>query len=156
MTKALKKADRTLLELHTGMVLWGLACQLAGFFLAKEQGQYAVGLWFGIAFAVVSSIHMARTLDRALPQGDHASRVITAGYLIRYLMVAAVFVVIFLTKVLNPLFVFLGYMGLKVAAYLQPFTHKFYNKMFHETDPVPQDLPDEKTVSDKEAVSAEG
>lgn len=144
MTEILKKADRTLLEMHTGMLLWGLVCQTAGFFLAGEQGKYAAGLWFGIVFAVVSSLHMAHTLDRALPQGSSASKTITMGYLIRYVMVAAVFAVVFLTEALNPIVVFLGYMSLKVAAYLQPFTHKFYNKIFQETDPVPQELPEEK------------
>lgn len=142
MTEILKKADRTLLEMHTGMLLWGLVCQAAGFFFAGSQGRYAAGLWFGIVFAVVSSLHMAHTLDRALPQGRNASKTITMGYLIRYVMVAVVFAVVFLTDVLDPLVVFLGYMSLKVAAYLQPFTHKFYNKIFQETDPVPQDLPD--------------
>ena len=38
---------------------------------------------------------------------------------------------------------FLGVMGLKAGAYLQPLTHKFYNWLFHETDPVPQPLIEE-------------
>ncbi len=31
-------------------------------------------------------------------------------------------------------------MMLKLAAYLQPFTHRIYNRIFHETDPVPMSL----------------
>ena len=36
------------------------------------------------------------------------------------------------------------FLGLKAGAYLQPLTHKFYNFIFHETDPVPQPFVDEE------------
>mgnify|MGYP003414718552 CR=1 FL=1 len=48
----------------------------------------------------------------------------------------------------------MGVMSVKVAAYLQPFTHKLCNKLFHETDPIPQPMPDEEeTQMEKEDVS---
>lgn len=34
-------------------------------------------------------------------------------------------------------------MMMKVAAYIQPFTHKLCNMLFHETDPVPEPMPEE-------------
>lgn len=145
MIRLLKRADRILLEMHTGMLLYGIVCQAVGMFFAEAQGRYAGSLWFGILFAAVSSIHMANTLDRALDCGDAAARVITRGYAVRYLAVACILAVIAVTDVLNTLIVFLGYMSLKVTAYLQPLTHKFYNLIFHESDPIPQALPDEET-----------
>ena len=49
------------------------------------------------------------------------------------------------TKRLNPLVLCLGYLFfMKVAAYMQPYTHKFYNFIFHEEDPVPEPLVEEK------------
>ena len=54
------------------------------------------------------------------------------------------------TNVMNPLVVFLGYMSLKGTAYLQPFTHKLCNKIFHETDPVPEALPEEDGAESEE------
>ena len=51
---------------------------------------------------------------------------------------------IIMTETLNPLVVFLGYMSLKVTALIQPFTHKLCNKIFHETDPEPQPMPEEE------------
>ena len=139
----LKKADRALLELHTGMLLTGLLCQLVGAFFVENQAEYAKSLWFGVLFALAGSIHIARTLDRALECGEGAQKVIIRGYVFRYVMVAAIMAVIAVTEVMNPLVVFLGYMTLKAAAYLQPMTHKFYNRLFHETDPVPTALPEE-------------
>lgn len=137
--------------MHTGMLLYGIVCQLVGAFFAEEQFRYASSLWFGVLFAVISSIHMARTLDKALPSGEAAAKIITRGYVFRYLVVIMVLAVVSVTNVMNTLIVFLGYMSLKITAYLQPFTHKFYNMLFHEADPVPTALPDEETREPEEA-----
>lgn len=147
----LKKTDRTLLEMHTGMLLYGLICQLAGSFLAADQARYASSLWFGILFAAVGSIHMARTLDRALSNGEAASKILTRGYVFRYLTVVVILGIVAVTDVMDVLIVFLGYMSMKIAAYLQPFTHRFYNMLFHETDPEPQALPEEEPKEPEEA-----
>lgn len=151
MMKYLKKADRTLLEMHTGMLAFGIVCQIVGAFFVKDQARYASSLWFGVLFAVIASIHMARTLDRALPNGEAAAKMITRGYIFRYLMIIVVLAVISVTNVMDTLIVFLGYMSLKITAYLQPFTHKLYNMLFHETDPVPQALPEEESREPEEA-----
>lgn len=143
MIKLLKRTDRILLEMHTGMILFGLVCQTGGFFLAKDQIRYAQSLWFGILFAAVNCVHMARTLDRALPAGEAAAKMITRGYVFRYLMLIVILGAVSLTGILDTIIVFLGYMSMKVTAYLQPFTHKLYNRLFGESDPVPQPLPDE-------------
>ncbi len=151
MMKYLKKTDRILLEMHTGMLVFGIVCQIAGAFFAKDQARYASSLWFGVLFAVAGSIHMARTLDRALPNGEAAAKMITRGYVFRYLVIIVVLALISVTNVMDTLIVFLGYMSLKMTAYLQPFTHKFYNMLFHETDPVPQALPEEGSREPEEA-----
>lgn len=127
-------------------MLFGIVCQLAGMFFTQSKGWYTVSLWLGIAFSLAAVIHMARTLDRALPMGEAAAKVITRGYLFRYIMIIIAMVAAALTKVLNPLIVFLGYMSLKVTAYIQPFTHKLLNRLFHETDPVPEKMPEQEEV----------
>ena len=154
MTEKLKGADRTLLEMHTGMLCFGLICQIVGSFFASDQGLYAGSLWFGIAFAMVGSIHMARTLDRALACGDGAAKVITRGYVFRYIMIIVIMGIIAVTKVLNVLVVFLGYMSLKVTAYLQPITHKLCNRLFLEEDPEAEPLTEDPLS--EETVAQEG
>ncbi|MBO5336594.1 MAG: ATP synthase subunit I [Lachnospiraceae bacterium] len=141
----LKSKNRTLLEMYAGIVFWGMVCQAVGMFLVNDQGVYARSLWFGILFALVNTIHMYRSLDRALDFDEKtASKMIYRSYLFRYVSVAVVLLLVMITEVMNPLVVFLGYMGLKVTAYLQPITHKLCNKLFHETDPVPQAMPEEE------------
>lgn len=142
----IKKTDRTLLEMHIGQLFFGLICQLFGLFFVQQQGRYSAGLWFGIACAMVAAVHMAHTLDRALLMRDAAAKIITRGYVFRYLMFIILLVIVSVTGVMHPLTVFLGYMSLKVTAYIQPFTHKLLNRLLHETDPVPQPMPEQETV----------
>jgi len=137
---ALRRKNRTLLEMHLGMLFFGIVCQIVGALAIGNRWNYALSLWFGVAFAVAGSIHMCRTLNRALLSGSEASGIVTRGYLFRYVIVAAVLIVISVTETMNPLVFFLGYMSLKVTAYLQPITHKLCNMLFHETDPAAEPL----------------
>ena len=149
MIETARKMNRTLLEMHIGMVFFGLVCQAVGALIVSDQREYALSLWFGVAFAVAGSIHMCRTLLC----GSDASGIVTRGYLFRYFLVAAVLVVIAVTGVMEPLVFFLGYMSLKVTAYLQPITHKLCNKLFHEVDPEP--VPEEELAAQEGEIPAE-
>ncbi len=146
----LKKRNRTLLEMHIGMAAFGLLCQAVGIWFVGNKVIYSLSLWLGILLAGLAAVHMYRSLDRSLDQGDRAVKLIFRDYLIRYVLFAAILFMIIVTGKLNPLAVFLGYMGLKVSALIQPFTHRLCNRIFHETDPVPEpipeDGPEERTV----------
>lgn len=144
----LKEKNRTLLEMYAGLLFWGIVCQLVGMLFVQDKFFYSLSLWFGIALAFVSVLHMYRTLDRALEFGEEATKIIFRGYMIRYVLFILILIIIMVTGVMNPLVVFLAYMGMKVTALIQPITHKLCNKIFHETDPIPEPLPEE--VSDEE------
>jgi len=152
MISRLRAINRALLELDLGILFGGVVCQLVGMWFAGHRGLYAAALWLGILLALLGTRHMYRTLDRALDLGDGAAKAVVTGGLLRYAALCIILGIIMLTDVLNPLIVFLGYMMMKVAAYLQPFTHKLCNMFFHETDPVPQPMPDEEEA---ESVSPE-
>ncbi len=138
MTEFLKKCNRTLLELWTGMTVFGLICEIVILIFSKNRGIYSASLWIGVIMGVLSSVHMYFSLDRALdfPEGA-AKKKITFSYVLRYTVIVLIFAVICITKLFNPLLVFLGYMSLKIGALIQPKTHKVYNAIFHETDPEP-------------------
>ena len=144
MIERLKRINRALLELWIGILFTGLVFQFAGMWFVENKVLYTVALWIGIVLALVTVVHMYRTLDRALDLGAGAQKAVTVANMIRYAVVVIVFLIVLLTKVLNPLITFLGIMSLKVAAYLQPFTHKLCNKVFHEVDPIPEPLADEE------------
>lgn len=141
MLEKIKGINRALLELNLGILFLGIVIELIGVFLVAEKLKYSIALWLGIAAAVASAIHMYVSLDKALSMGAGAYGKATKAAMIRYFGWAVLLAVIMLTDVLNPLYVFLGLLTLKVAAYLQPFTHKFCNFIFQETDPVPEAIP---------------
>lgn len=161
MMTCLKKVNRTLLEMWTGMFLLGLILWAAGFLLQSHSGGwliYSLSLWLGIFLAAAGSVHMYLTLDRGLSlESKEAQKYIFRGYIFRYLFFVVIIGIIMITNVLNPLVVFMAYMTLKVTAFIQPFTHKFYNKLFHEEDPVPQSLEEieKQNGESKEATQQE-
>lgn len=144
MIEKVKQINRALLELWIGIFFVGLVLQFSGMWFAENKVLYTVALWIGIVLALVTVVHMYRTLDRALDLGAGAQKAVTVANMVRYACIVIVFVIVLLSKVLNPLITFLGIMSLKVAAYLQPFTHKICNKVFHEVDPIPEPLPEEE------------
>lgn len=150
----LKGRNRTLLEMYTGIAVFGVLCQIPGFFFPAYLPAYSAALWFGVVLAGFAVMHMYITLDRALDFDEkRAAKRIFAGYIIRYVVFIAALVAAAATDFLHPLVVFLGYMSLKVTALIQPFTHKLYNKLFHETDPVALPLEDaEPGLQDGERV----
>lgn len=137
LSEALKKWNRTLLEMDLGMLAWGILCELAGIWFMEKKLLFSLALWLGVGMAMLAALHMYRSLDRALDQGEAASKLIFRDYLIRYVWIVAVLLIIIMTKALNPLVVFAGLMGLKISALIQPFTHKCCNRFFQEEDPTP-------------------
>lgn len=148
MIEFLKKKDRILLEMHSGILLSGLLFWGIGAFFVEDQLRYAKSLWFGVLFAAVNCVQMARSLDRALANGSQTKKILIRGHAIRYAFIVCIMIVIAITDVLNCLVVFLGLMSLKLAAYLQPLFHKIYNRLFHETDPVPHAMPEEEELEE--------
>lgn len=150
----LKQKNRTILEMFCGTLFYGIVCQVIGAVFAKNQPVYAISLWLGIILSMVATLHMYKTIDRALDFGEEdAAKLLKRGFIIRYVVFCIVIAVICLTKVLNPLVTFLGYMSLKGTVYLQPFTHKLCNKFFHETDPIPEPILEEIPVESEDVIS---
>ncbi len=150
MIERIRKINRALVEIWAGILFTGLVFQFSGMWFAEERVLYTVALWIGVVLALITVVHMYRTLDRALDLGAGAQKVVLTANMVRYGCIVLVFVIVLWTGVLNPLITFLGLMSLKVAAYLQPFTHKLCNKVFHEVDPIPEPLPDEEIDDDSD------
>ena len=140
LLETLKSKNRTLLEMHIGIMFFGLICQIIGAFIVKNQVNYALSLWFGIVTAMVSAYHMNRALERAIESGANAGGIALKGYLFRYIMLFIILLIAVIVDPMNPLVVFLAYMSLKISALIEPVTHKLVNKIFREEDNVPNPL----------------
>lgn len=152
----LKNRNRVLLEMHTGVLFWAMAATLAGLALPLDAwGAGRVpclcGVWAAAAAALLATVHMERCLELALELDEKtAGKLLTRGYLTRYAVFVLVAVFAAAARFPNPVALCLGYILLvKAAAYSQPFTHKLYNKLFHETDPVAGPVADEEWDGEK-------
>lgn len=125
----IKNMSSTLKELFLEIVILGVLIQVIGFFFVKDQGLFALGLWTGIICSLAMAAHMEWALVTGMDMGDSARGHIVKHSVIRYGVVFIVFILLayFFKYAVVP--AFLGLMTLKVAAYLQPFTHKIILKV---------------------------
>ncbi len=127
----LKRINAVLPELISGIVFFGVVVWLAGVWFSGDPVRYTSGLWIGIALAVGMAIHMAVTLSDAadIASEGAARRKVIFHSIIRYLAVVVVFFATAYFKLGNLITLFIGVMGLKAGAYLQPLTHKVILKL---------------------------
>lgn len=132
----LKRLNDALPELVLGIVLYGIAVELVGVWFVADKLKYTTGLVIGIALAVGMAVNMAVVLQDAvdLYGGEHAQAKIIAKSILRYIVVVIVFFVMMKFELGNLFTAFIGVLGLKIAAYLQPFTHKLVLKLKGGTD----------------------
>lgn len=132
MKKRITRINRTLFELETGILIYGVVCQLVIMLIRNRPG-YSLGLWIGIVTAMLGAFHMWWSLDRALDLPEKAAvRSMSTHNIIRYLVFVLVVGAAAVTQIANPLFIFLGIMSIKVSAYMHFLTQKISVKIYGE------------------------
>ncbi len=127
--------NETLLEMWVGTVLFGTVCQVSVVWFLKDKAGYSIGLWLGIIAALITILHLSVTLDKALDLGEGgAKKHMVIQNLVRYFVLIIFLVVLMITDFANPLAAFLGLMGVKAGAYLQPLLHKAIGKIRNKTN----------------------
>ena len=125
----MKRMDSTLFDLCLGILLYGIVFQLV-LLCFSTKTSYSLGLWIGVVLALAGSIHMWWSIDRGMAQAaKQAAKTVGANNLIRYLVLVVVTFVLIYTDFANPIFMFCGYMGMKVSAYLNPLLCKIRSKI---------------------------
>lgn len=126
-----RRLNQALPELLLGILLYGIVIQVTGVWFAQDRLRYSSGLWIGIVTAMAMAYHIARIIAETIDCMDaHKVRVqITAKGILRYAAVVVVFSITMYFDLGNLVTLFLGVMGLKISAYLQPFLHKVLSKV---------------------------
>ena len=125
----MKKIDPTLFDLCLGILLYGIIFQLVLLLFSREMS-YSLGLWIGVMLAVAGAIHMWWSIDKGMDQvSKQAAKTVGTNNLIRYLVLVVVTFIMIYTDFANPIFMFCGYMGMKVSAYLNPWLCKIRSKV---------------------------
>ncbi len=120
------------IELCVGIIAFSLVCELIGIWFVSDKAGFSVGLWLGCALACVCSYHIWSLLDRSLELNDEkaAARRVGTGYIIRYAALIVLIVILYFTRIGSPFAAFLGYIGMKPAAYMQPTVHKISDRIY--------------------------
>lgn len=126
----LKRINPVLPELILELVIYGLLIQFTGVWFVEDKLRYSTGLWLGIVVAAIMAINMAVIIYDTveLQAEEKVSKKSALFSAIRYIAVVAIFGITGIFHLGNLITMFIGVMGLKVAAYLYPFTHKFITK----------------------------
>lgn len=120
-----EKNDTLLKELIISILLFTFTVQVLLVVLSNNLLNTSIGLWVGTMMAAVMAVHMKRSIEDALDMGAAGAVAhMRKSYAVRMFIVIIVFGVTFYFHIGNVFTAFIGIMGLKVAAYLQPCMHK--------------------------------
>ncbi len=127
----LKRINPVLPELLAGIALYGIVLQLTGIWFVSDKLQYTLGLWIGILLAMGMAVNMAVVILDSVDMMAARGRAVRTGFwsVLRYVVVVGVFAAAWYFELANPLIMFLGLMGLKVSAYLQPAFRTIISRM---------------------------
>ena len=148
----LKRINPALPGLIAGIVIYGLIIQLAGVWFVEDKIGYSIGLWYGIAIGIGMAINLATVIyDAVTFDGEgNANKRVAAKSMLRYIVVAILFGILGYFEFGNLFTAFLGVMGLKISAYLQPLLNKIVNKSNGSFDAASEDENSEKEKINKE------
>lgn len=124
----LKRLNDVLPELILGILIYGVLVQIAGVWFVEDKLQCSIGLWIGVFLAMGMSVHMAVVIEDAVSLGGNQRKLVIMSVL-RYIVVVIVFAGIIRFQFANPIAAFIGLLGMKPAAYMQPFLHKLTLKI---------------------------
>ena len=140
------KSKITLYEICGGIIVLSIIEMIVGLFIVDKIGGFLLGTVIGTVIAILLVQHMYRTIDKALDYSeDDAMKITRNGAILRMIVLFTITVIVVcMHKYVNAYMVFICIMNLKLAAYLQPFTHKIFKKLFAWEDVFPPGIPDEE------------
>ena len=148
----LKRINPALPGLIAGIVIYGILIQFTGVWLVEDKISYSIGLWYGIAIAIGMAVNLATVIyDAVTFDGEgNANKRVVAKSMLRYIVVAILFGILGYLEFGNVFTAFLGVMGLKFSAYMQPLLNKMVGKLTGSSDAASENEDSEQENIDKE------
>lgn len=128
----LRRLNDVLPELILGIIVYGVLAEMIGIWFVADEFAYTIGLVAGVLIACGMAVNMASVLVDTMDGyvGEQNAKVkVAAKAALRYCVVAVLFAIMAKFEIGNFYASFIGVLGLKVSAYLQPFTHKVILKL---------------------------
>ena len=128
--KILSIFPETVIEMWLGQLLFFAVCELTGVWFVSDKTGYTIGLLCGTLLALGSIYHIWWALDKSLDMEEkRAGGFVGTQYGIRYGALILLIAFLYVTGFGNAFAAFLGYMGIKATAYMQPFIHRILDKV---------------------------
>lgn len=122
----MRNINRTVWELLLGILLTGAILEVLGVMIAGDKLFYSIGLLIGVVLAIFMTFSISSSVQQAVDRGEGGAKVkMISSYVIRTVVVLLVIILTGVLKLGSLVGLLLGIMTLKVAAYIQPYTHKF-------------------------------
>lgn len=122
----MRNINKTVWELLLGILISGIILEIIGVMIVKDKLFYSAGLGIGILLAVFMTFSINSSVEKAVDLGEGGAKAkMISSYAIRTAILLAVMILTGVMKLGNLVGLILGMMTLKVAAYIQPVTHKF-------------------------------
>lgn len=136
MINYLKRLNPILPELVSIILVYGVLVELIGVWWVEDKIRYSSGLAIGIGLALFMSVNIASSIWGMMDVTTKKAQVgVAIKAVARYAVVAVVSVTMGYFNLGNILTWFVGVMGLKVAAFVQPLIHKvFFGKSQQEDE----------------------
>ena len=123
------KKNKTLMELLAGICFFGVIIQVLCLLALEKNFYHAIGLWTGIAIACFIAIHLKRSIEDSLDLGpEGAEKHARKSYVVRTVVTLLVAGIVVYFNLGNPITLVIGIFTLKLAAYIQPHTHKLFER----------------------------
>lgn len=127
----MKKISLIVKELIFGIVLFGILTEVVILLALDDKLFYTIGLIVGVICAIFMTFHMNSSMEDALDLDEiNAGKHLKKSYGLRTMVVLLMMFLVYYTKVGSIITMFIGVMGLKVGAYIQPFTSKYITKKY--------------------------
>lgn len=126
----MKHINSTVWELTLGIWVTAAILELLILLFLPDKLSISLGLLIGMLTAVLMVFHMHHSISRFLGMGESAARKgAIKGYAVRTISLVAILLIVAVTKKANLLSCVAGVFTLKVAVYLQPFTHRIIRRV---------------------------
>ena len=120
-------------DLLLGEFIYLIPVGIIVYIVADDKPQAVLGFVVGGLLSVGMLIHMALSVEDSITMmEEEALKHTRKRYAIRMVILVVAFLAMFFLKTGNLITALVALMSLKVAAYIQPFTHKFIQKFNKE------------------------
>ena len=127
--RKLKEMNEALPEILVGILLYGIVVFFIAVWFVANPLDFSMGLIVGVVAALIMAYNMAWSLNISCELDESSATKQMQKYsMLRYGMLICLLGIVLIIDFGDPVALVIGTLGLKVSAYISPFTHKLIRR----------------------------